>query len=92
MGQSCCIQCQVLVIPRRKSSGTQLAGLALAFLGLFVFWPLTVAGVLMMVVFGSAKRVCPGCGTNQLVPSDSMAGRRIMEAQLDERTRQRLNS
>lgn len=76
MGYKICVTCQSMVIPKRKSGTGQLVGLGLLLFGLAA-WPLAVVGFLMMLLC-SAKRVCPQCSSQALVPTTSGAGKRVI--------------
>lgn len=76
-----CVQCEDVVVPRRSDSAVRVAGLLLMLASLFFFWPLAIIGFLMMLL-GGARTGCPQCKGSQLVPSESGAGRRVIDARL----------
>lgn len=73
-----CMRCEDPVIAKRKDSPIRLAGLLLMLVSLFVFWPMIIVGGLMLL-FGGSRRLCPKCRSDQLVPLDSGAAKRIIE-------------
>jgi len=79
-----CERCEEPVRGKRRDSPWRWAGAALLLVGLVVLWPLAVVG-LLMAIFGGAKRVCPRCGRDDLLPLDSLRARRIIEGRGDRR-------
>ena len=76
-----CVRCEEPVRSTRKSSTVQIVGLVLFLVSIVTLWPLFFIGLLMMI-FGGAKRICPSCRGDQLVPLDSAAARRIIQREI----------
>lgn len=76
-----CMRCEDPVVAKRRDSPIRLAGFLLMLISLFVFWPMMIVGLLMLL-FGGTRRLCPNCSSDQLVPLDSGAAKRIIEGKV----------
>lgn len=77
-----CSQCMTTATPQTvRQAGPIGCGLFLCLVSLFVFWPLLLVGLVVMLlssVLGSkALKKCPECKSETLIPLHTPAGREL---------------